>query len=679
MTITVNPENDSPMAMDDPITTDEDMPVSGSLLPNDTDPDGDNLVVSTTPVDEPDNGTVTINPDGTFTYTPDPNFEGTDTFQYEVCDDGNPVACDTATVTITVNPENDPPIALDDSYPLTEDTPLTDNLTTNDSDPENDNLTVTTTPVNSPNNGTVTLSTDGTFTYTPDPSFNGRDTFFYKICDDGNPILCDTAKVILAIDPENDPPVAIDDIVVTPINKPAQGDLLTNDFDPENDDITVNTIPVETPTNGRLTINPDGSYTYQPDFNFVGEDNFDYEICDNGIPQACDTATVVVYIIDDNVGVNDPPIAINDNFVTNVNKPIIAVNLLTNDVDPDGDDLILNTTPINPPTNGVVFILPNGNATYTPTTDFIGADVFTYRICDNGIPILCDTATVSITILPAANTTNSTYANDDVGLTYQDVPLLGILNDNDNDPEGDNQFLQPTPITLPSNGTVTINNNGTFEYVPNAGYVGADLFTYQICDDGTPVACDLATVYLTVLVRNTPPYAIDNINIIPINGTAKGDLLANDFDLDGDDIIIKIAPIENVSNGMVTINPDGSYVYVPNTDYVGEDVFTYQICDDGTPVLCDTATVTIEIIDNSMGNDPPVGVNDVFVTLVNTKVNSNLITNDFDPDGDVINIVPTPVNEPSNGMVTINADGTFQYMPALNFTGDDYFTYYPYY
>ena len=675
VTITVNPENDSPMAMDDPITTDEDMPVSGSLLPNDTDPDGDNLVVSTTPVDEPDNGTVSINPDGTFTYTPDPNFEGTDTFQYEVCDDGNPVACDTATVTITVNPENDSPMAMDDSYPLTEDTPLTDNLTTNDSDPENDNLTVTTTPVNSPNNGTVTLSTDGTFTYTPDPSFNGRDTFFYEICDDGNPILCDTAKVILAIDPENDPPVAIDDIVVTPINKPAQGDLLTNDFDPENDDITVNTIPVETPTNGRLTINPDGSYTYQPDFNFVGEDSFDYEICDNGIPQACDTATVVVYIIDDNVGVNDPPIAINDNFVTNVNKPIIAVNLLTNDVDPDGDDLILNTTPINPPTNGVVFILPNGNATYTPTTDFIGADVFTYRICDNGIPILCDTATVSITILPAANTTNSTYANDDVGLTYQDVPLLGILNDNDNDPEGDNQFLQPTPITLPSNGTVTINNNGTFEYVPNAGYVGADLFTYQICDDGTPVACDLATVYLTVLVRNTPPYAIDNINVIPINGTAKGDLLANDFDLDGDDIIIKIAPIENVSNGMVTINPDGSYVYVPNTDYVGEDVFTYQICDDGTPVLCDTATVTIEIIDNSMGNDPPVGVNDVFVTLVNTKVNSNLITNDFDPDGDVINIVPTPVNEPSNGMVTINADGTFQYMPALNFTGDDYFTY----
>ncbi len=676
VTITVNPVNDPPMAMDDPFTTDEDMPVTGNLLSNDTDPDNDDLTVSTTPVDQPDNGTLILNPDGTFTYTPDPNFEGTDTFQYEVCDDGTPPACDTATVTITVNPINDAPIATDDGFPLEEDMILTGDLLINDSDPDNDPITVTTIPVEDPTNGSVILNSNGTFTYVPNPAFNGRDTFQYEICDNATPKLCNTAQVVIAIDPENDPPVAVDDIVVAPVNEPAMGNLLTNDFDPEGNNITVNTTPVEAPENGILTINPDGTYTYTPDPNFVGEDSFQYEICDDGIPQTCDTATVVIYIIEDNSGVNDPPVAVNDNFVTDVNKPIIDVNLLTNDVDPDGDDLILNTAPINQPSNGTVFINPNGNATYTPTTDFIGEDVFTYRICDNGIPILCDTATVNITILPAALLENSTYANDDAGLTYQDVPLMGILNDNDNDPEGDTQILQTTPITNPSNGTVTLNPDGTFEYVPNPSYVGADLFVYQLCDDGTPVACDEATVYLTVLVRNTAPYAIDDVNVIPKNGMADGDLLANDFDLDGDNIVVNTTPIGTVENGALMINPDGTYTYSPNTDFVGEDVFTYQICDDGLPVMCDTATVTIEIVDNNLAvNDPPVGVNDVFVTLVNTNVVSDLIGNDFDPDGDNITINTTPTSQPDNGTVTINADGTFEYIPDPNFTGDDYFKY----
>ena len=676
VTIAIGAVNDPPMAMDDSNSTNEDTPVDGAVLPNDSDPENDDLTVNTTPIDEPDNGSVTLNPNGTYTYTPNPGFNGNDSFQYEVCDDGTPSQCDTATVIITVNPVNDAPIAVDDSFPLEEDTPLMDTVLPNDSDPDGDNITVTTTPIAAPDNGTLTLNPDGTFTYMPNPAFNGQDTFLYELCDTGIPKLCDTAQVIIVIDPENDPPVAVDDIVVTPINELAQGNLLTNDFDPEGDNITVNTTPVDSPENGALTINPDGTYTYTPNPNFVGEDSFLYEICDDGIPSQCDTATVVIYIIEDNSGVNDPPVAINDNFVTNMNEPIIAVNLMTNDVDPDGDDLILNTAPINPPTNGAVFILPNGDATYTPATDYIGEDVFTYRICDNGTPVLCDTATVSITILPSTLLENSTYANDDAGLTYQDVPLTGILNDNDNDPEGDNQFLQTTPVTPTSNGSIVLNNDGSFLYIPNSGYVGADLFVYQLCDDGTPVACDLATVYLTVLERNKVPYAIDDVNIIPKNDTARGNLLANDFDLDGDNIIIAITPIDPTDNGNITIHPDGTYTYIPNPDYVGEDIFTYRICDDGTPIKCDTATVTIEIIENNPAvNDPPVGVNDVFITLIDMPVESNIVANDFDPDGDNISISTFPTSQPENGTVVINSDGTFEYVPNLGFSGDDYFNY----
>ena len=114
-------------------------PVTIPVLGNDTDVDGDTLTV--TDASDPANGSVAINGDGTVTYTPDPDFHGTDTFEYQVCDDDG--ACDIATVTITVDPVNDGPDAVNDSDTTDEDTPVVIPVLGNDTDVDGDTLTVT--------------------------------------------------------------------------------------------------------------------------------------------------------------------------------------------------------------------------------------------------------------------------------------------------------------------------------------------------------------------------------------------------------------------------------------------------------------------------------------------------------------------------------------------------------
>jgi len=186
-----------------------------------------------------------FNPNGTFTYTPDPNFNGTDSFVYEVCDLGLPVYCDQATVTITVNGANDNPIAVNDVNTTPEDTPVSGNVLTNDSDPEGDALEVTQfvvfgdATIYNPGDvatitgvGTILINDDGTYTFTPDLNYNGPvPTVTYTITD-GNGGFA-SADLNITVTPVNDPPVAVDDNFVTNEDTAISGSVTGNDSDPD--------------------------------------------------------------------------------------------------------------------------------------------------------------------------------------------------------------------------------------------------------------------------------------------------------------------------------------------------------------------------------------------------------------------------------------------------------------
>ncbi|MDX1920284.1 MAG: tandem-95 repeat protein, partial [Candidatus Caenarcaniphilales bacterium] len=251
--------NSPPDAKNDSLVTNEDSLLSFSpnnLLFNDTDPEANPLTIST--FTDPTNGTLSF--DGTkFTYNPDPNFKGSDTFTYTISDGQG--GSDTATVTINVSSVNDAPNALDDSVVTDEDTPTSFNVLDGsagglDSDLDLDTLTVIS--KTDPINGSITWDPAGNFTYTPNANFNGTDSFTYTISD-GNGGL-DTATVFITVNSINDIPVAKNDSYSTnedtALTVPAKG-ILSNDSDIDGDSLS--SILVSGPSNGVLTLNPDGS------------------------------------------------------------------------------------------------------------------------------------------------------------------------------------------------------------------------------------------------------------------------------------------------------------------------------------------------------------------------------------------------------------------------------------
>lgn len=683
VTITVipvfDPGNDPPFAGDDAALTPQGTPVSGDLLLNDFDPNGDNITISTTPVVGTSNGSLTINPDGTYDYVPNPNFVGVDLFVYTICDDGTPVLCASATVVITVYPDNNPPVAVDDINATLVNVPVNGNVITNDYDPDGDNISVTL--LDNPSNGSVVLGSIGAYTYTPAPGFSGEDSFTYVLCDDGVPSLCDTATVTIQVVPissGNEPPVAQNDAAVTNVDIPVSGNVLTNDSDPDGDNIIINTTPITNPTNGSVVILPDGSFTYTPDPGFVGTDTYTYSICDDGTPVLCDVAEVTIIVLPDYNGPdNDPPFA-GDDFALTPQETPVSGNLLVNDYDINGDPITLNVNPVSGPSNGTVTILPNGDYTYTPGTGFTGTDQFVYEICDDGTPNLCAQATAYITVYPD---NNPPVAVNDFNNTLVDVPVSGNVITNDWDPDGDNLTVTTTPVSGPSNGSVTLNPDGSYTYTPNPGFEGEDSFVYTVCDDGVPPLCDDALVTITVITvtdDNDPPVANPDAYVTYEGVPVSGNILTNDDDPDGDNIILNTTPISGPSNGSVTVAPNGNIVYTPNSGFIGGDTFTYSICDDGTPSLCDTTTVTITVLPdyNGPNNDPPFAGDDAALTPMNVPVSGQLLTNDYDPNpGDIITPNTTPISGPSNGTVVINSNGTYTYTPSNGYVGPDQFVY----
>lgn len=287
--ITVNPVNDAPNAADDFATTNEDTSVIIDVLSNDSDVDGDPLTISS--VTQAGNGAAVIIPGNKIMYTPNVNFNGADIFAYTITDERGGVA--SATVSVTISPINDNPVAADDSAVIDEDSDTVIDVLSNDTDVDGDSLSVSS--IDTPMHGTAGVNSDGTITYTPNTDFNGVDGFSYTITDG---IGSSSATVSITINQVNDPPVAVDDSAVTDEDVSVLIDVLENDSDVDNDQLTISAITQ--PANGTTVILESG-IQYEPSQDFSGQDSFTYTVSDGNGGQDTATVSVTVNQVDDYV------------------------------------------------------------------------------------------------------------------------------------------------------------------------------------------------------------------------------------------------------------------------------------------------------------------------------------------------------------------------------------------
>ena len=292
-------------------------------------------------------------------------------------------------------------------------------------------------------------------------------------------------------DPEQDVPVAVDDAVTT-----AENTVLTISGLLDNDTVfeyaRITNIDSESQQGGSIVDNRNGTYTYTPPQNYVGEDTFGYTICDNAGTPNCSSATVTVTIT------AASPVAVDDSYETSEDTGITIRNYLNN------DQLVDNATVVsvdNGDSNATIVLQENGNITYSPATGFSGVDSFTYTICDDDETPTCATGTITVTVVD----TGSPVANDDLVVIDAGASVTTLSNLLQNDELIDDAEISSIDASA-SNGTVTLNEDGTITYKSSAGFTGDDTFKYTLCDDDSP---EPTCVTATVTVRVVVPVAFD--------------------------------------------------------------------------------------------------------------------------------------------------------------------------
>jgi uncharacterized repeat protein (TIGR01451 family) len=299
-------------AVRDIFSTNINTSVSANALTNDSPSSG--LTVKTSSLGTPLHGSISISSTGAFTYTPSTGYVGKDSVEYEACNSSS--VCDKAFIVITVT--GPAPVAVRDPYSLTVNTSVSGNILTNDT--PTGGLTVKITPFPTPLHGSLTLSTNGTFTYTPQAGYVGKDSIQYQACNGNN--VCATAYAVFTITgPTPITPLAVRDTYSTIINTPITGNnVLTNDIGVTSVKIT----PFPTPLHGSLTLSTNGSFTYTPATGYVGKDSIQYEACNTS--SQCSKAYAVFTI----TGTPNPNVIVDLSLTKTVNqKKAVVGDIIT--------------------------------------------------------------------------------------------------------------------------------------------------------------------------------------------------------------------------------------------------------------------------------------------------------------------------------------------------------------
>ncbi|MEQ8752588.1 MAG: Ig-like domain-containing protein, partial [Coleofasciculus sp. G1-WW12-02] len=647
LTITVNDINESPtITSNSTPNLDENTTLVTTITA--TDPDGDIPTFSITGGSDSSLFTLDTNT-GELNFNNPPNFEspldadGNNSYDVEItADDGNG-GTDIQSLTITVNDINESPTITSNSTPnLDENTTLVTTITATDPDGDIPTFWIT----GGTDSSLFTLDANtGELSFNNPPNFespldaDGNNSYDVEItADDGNGGT-DIQSLTITVNDINESPTANNDNFSTDeATAFTTANVLDNDNDPDSSD-TINVSNLDTTTTLGLVINNgDGTFHYDPNGQFeslaVGEtaiDNFSYTIDDgNG---NTDTATVNITIN----GVNDSPIANDDNFTINEDSAFTTASFLDNDSDIDSNDTLTFARLDTSNTLGTVTLNADNTLTYNPNHAFAflsqgetATDSFIYTIDDGNGGI--DTATVTVTIngsndAPTLSTINKT-GDEDTTISFTATDFTTVFND----AEGDS-LSQINILSLPANGVLRLNdtaitpgetiaaaNLDNLSFTPDANFNGTTSFIWNAAD-GFLFASG-AAVNLAIASVNDNPVSGDDQATTLENTAVTIDVLANDSDpVEGDSVFIDSfdaisllgSTISQDDNGTPNDLTDDQLVYTPEFGFVGTDSFTYTISDGNGGTSTATVDVVVEPIQD--------------MTLFGTPLDDTLIAN----------------------------------------------------
>ena len=591
-------------------------------------------------------GGLTLNGTGSFTYTPTTGYAGPDAFTYRATNSvgsGNIV-----TVSLTVNAAV--PTTAADSYSTAFNTPLTVSAPgVLGNDVVNGGTGLAAALVSTVSHGSLTLNGNGSFTYTPTTGYAGPDAFTYRATNNvGNGNTVTVSLTVNAAAPTTAAD-AYSAVFNTTLNVSAPG-VLANDA--ANGGTGLAAALVSTVSHGSLTLNANGSFTYTPTTGFTGADSFTYRATSN--VGNGNTVTVSLTV---NAAV---PTTAADSYSTPFNSPlnVAAPGVLGNDAANGGTGL--SAALVSTVSHGSLTLNGDGSVTYTPTSGYSGPDSFTYRAVNsagNG-----NTATVSLTVNAGAPTTAADAYSTGFNTTLT-VPAPGVLG---NDAANGGTGLTAVLITSTSQGSLTVNGDGSLSYTPNGGFTGADSFTYRAVNSvGTG-----NTVTVSITVGVGVPTSLDDSYATPFATpltVAAAGVLANDVTNGGGTMTAAVQT--GVSHGSLTLNGDGSFTYTPAAGYAGADSFTYRATNSQGPG--NVATVSL-----SVSAGAPTTVADAYTTPFDTPLvvsAPGVLSNDATNGGGAMSAVLE--SDVSHGTLALQANGSFTYTPGSGYAGADSFSY----
>ncbi|MEK6822503.1 MAG: Ig-like domain-containing protein, partial [Nanoarchaeota archaeon] len=565
--IIVTSVNDLPVANDDSAATFVDTPLTLDPRINDTDVDLD--VLSIVGVGAATSGIVSFTATDV-TYTPNLGFNGTDSFTYTI-DDANGGQA-TATVTVTVSILNNAPVANDDSISVAEDGFFTFDPTINDTDADNDVLTIT--GVTQGTNGSVTFTTNDV-TYTPAADFNGADSFTYTITDG---IASATATVSVTVTPVNDAPVLAavpvqsfnEDtptvVDLAGLESDVDGDVLTFSVDTQGTDVTCSF------TGSVLTI--------IPALNFNGAESCIVKVNDGTLDSNLQIVSITV------VAVNDAPVLSALPLQTiPEDGGVFTIDLTTfaSDIDADVMTAVLiaeNASQVDCTVSGTDLIV-----SYNPALNFNGTATCDVAVNDGNLDSNTQTLTIDVTGVndaPVLAAVPAQSFNEDAPTT---VDLVGLASDVDGNPLTFIVDTQGTNVTCSFTGSV-------LSMTPLLNFNGADSCVVKV-NDGT-VDSNLQTVSITVVAVNDAPVlaavpaqtfaedAITNVDLAAFGSDVEGSPLTFSVQTNGTNVVCSFAGSVLTMTPPLNFNGVDSCVILVNDGLLDSNTQTVSIT--GTPV-----------------------------------------------------------------------------------------------